>query len=244
MHQIIARIRLPFGANRDQWGAAIDRELTKIWIEIGNVQPAKARALYRLSLGKAQKRVSLPSQREMLILDEIIIAQAVTLGWRIMTSQLVILRCSRWSDELFVPKMFERFGKVLARSVRILSGAEAPPIDDPGLRDYKRAAVPELRILLREMRSLFHRCSPEPSSGELAEWFLTAVADNKRFPKLGTNILHWALFLGERENAGILKLELTGHMAAASVFDSWLAYFKRHDAEYLRKSLSRLRSSR
>jgi hypothetical protein len=118
MPQIIARIRLPSGAN-------LDRELIKVWIKMSRVKPAQARALYRVITGKAKRRVLLPSRRAMLILDKIIMAQAVTLGWRIMASQLVLFRCSRWSDELFVPENFERFGKMLAKSVRILSGTSA-----------------------------------------------------------------------------------------------------------------------
>jgi hypothetical protein len=243
MPQIIARIRLPSGANREQWRAAIDRELIKVWIKMSRVKPAQARALYRVITGKARKTVLLPSRREMLILDKIIMAQAVTLGWRIMASQLVLFRCSRWSDELFVPENFERFGKMLAKSVRILSGHERPPIDDPGIRDYKRRAVAELRILLREMRSSFLDHSPGPTTKKLAHWFVKKLAEDGRFSRLRVNPFHWIMFLAQKENSDILKLQMTGRLAPAALFDSWLAYYKRHDPEYLRKRLTRLRPS-
>jgi len=241
MLQIIARIRLPFGSNRDQWGTAIDRELIKVWIKMSNVKPAQARALYRLITGKTRRSTSLPSESETITLDEIIIAQAESLGWRSLTSQIVLFRCSRWSDELFVPEMFERFGKTLARSVHILSGKKRPPIDDPGLHDFKKRAVAELRYLLREMRSLFSRHSPAPSSDELAHWFVKRLAEDSRFSRLRANPLHWVVFLAEEESSDILKLQLTGRLAPAALFDSWLAYFKRHEPEYLRKRLTRLR---
>jgi hypothetical protein len=245
MPQIIARIRLPFGANREQWGAAIDQELIKVWIKMSNVKSAQARALYRVITGKARRKVvSLPSQRDMVILDEIIVAQAVTLGWRLTTSQLVLFRFSQWSVEPFHPELFERLGKALARSVCILARDELPPIDDPGLREHKRLAVPELRMLLREMRTIFLGRSSSPNAKELTDWFLKALVDSERFPTLTRNLLHWGVFLTAQENSGSLELQLTRRLEPAALFDSWLASLKGHNAEYLRKSLTRLSSSK
>src|SRR5579864_4272842 len=133
MPQIIARLGNRFGLTREQWGDEIDRELINVWTDISNVKPAQARALYRAITGKARSKArSLPNQREMVILDEIIIAQGVTLGWRLMCSHLVLFRFSRWSEKPFHPELFERMGKALARSVRIFARDELPPIDDPG----------------------------------------------------------------------------------------------------------------
>jgi hypothetical protein len=244
MPQIIARIRLPFGANREEWGAAIDQELIKVWIKLSNVKLGQARALYRMITGKSRRKaLSLPNQRDMLKLDDIIVAQAVTLGWRLMTSQLVLFGFSRWSDEPFHPELFERIGQALARSVRILARDELPPIDDPGLRDYKKRAVAELRNLLREMRASLLRHSQATSTEELANWFIKRLAEDDRFSRLRLNPLHWLVFLTEEENSDILKLQMTGRLAPAALFDTWLAYFKRHDPEYLRKRLTRLRPS-
>jgi hypothetical protein len=245
MPQIIARIRLPFDANREEWGAAIDQELIKVWIKLSNVKLGQARALYRMITGKSRRKaLSFPNQRDMVKLDEIIVAQAVTMGWRLITSQLVLFRFSRWSDEPFHPELFERIGQALARSVRILARDELPPIDDPGLREHKTLAVPELRMLLREMRTMFSHRPPCPGAKELTDWFLKALLDFERFPTLARNILHWGVFLTAQENSGALKLQLTRRLEPAALFDSWLAWLKGHDAEYLRKRLTLISPSK
>jgi hypothetical protein len=245
MPQIIARLGQRFGLTREQWGNEIDGELVKVWTEVSNVNPAQARALYREITGKARSKArSLPNQREMAILDEIIIDQAVTLGWRLMCSHLVLSRFSRWSEEPFNPELFERMGKALARSVRILARDELPSIDDPGLREYKKLAVPELRMLLREMRKVYSRPSPAPDARELANWFLKGLVGSERFPMLARNLLHWGVFLEAQENEGVLQLQLTRRLEPAALFNSWLAWLKGHDPDYLRKRLTRLPSSK
>jgi hypothetical protein len=239
MPQIIGRIGRRFGATRAEWGATIDEELINVWVQMGGVKPTQAYAFYRLIMGKGGKKESLPSRKAMTILDEIILDQAVTLGWRITCSLLVLFRFSRWSDEPFAPGMFDRFGKALANSVRILSRDRLPPIDDPGLRKYKACAVAELRTLLREMRVKFACASENPSTKEVGNWFLRTLSDRKRYPWLVANLWHWIIFLQNRENSEILKLQLTGRLTPAAVFDTWLGWCKGHEPEYLRKHLAR-----
>ena len=240
MPQIIARIPRRFGMTREQWGAEIDRELIKVWKELSAVNPSRADALYRASTRKRPTAISpVPSKAELAALDEIIITQAVTLGWRILASPLVLFRFSRWGELPFHPELFERMGKALARSVRILAGDELPPIDDPGLREHKKLAVPELRLLLREMRKVYSRRSPAPDARELADWFLKSLVGSERSPLLARNLLHWGVFLKAQENEGVLKLQLTRRLQPAALFDSWLARFKGHNLEYLRKRLTR-----
>jgi hypothetical protein len=241
MPQIIARIRLPRAARGGEWGAAIDQELLKLWVERSNVTPPMARALYRVVTDKVRKKEALPAPGDVLILDEILIAQALTLGWRIMTSQLFLFRCSRWSEELFDPEMFERLGKALARSVRILSRKELPPIDDPGLRDQKKRAVPELRALLRRMRRSFSHTSSLPTTEDLITWFMKSRTGLKACPTLRMNALHWFMFLLGPEQSEVLKTQLTGRLSPSAVFDTWLAWCKGHEPDYLRKRLTRVR---
>src|SRR5436309_343765 len=111
MPQIIARLPLRFGMTREEWGAEIDRELIKVWKQQSGMKSARANALYKTIAGKRRGTTSgLPDKSELAALDEIIIAQTVTLGWRIMASQLVLFRFSQWSEAPFRPELFERIG--------------------------------------------------------------------------------------------------------------------------------------
>jgi hypothetical protein len=240
MPDIISRLPRRFGLNREEWGAEIDRELIKVWKEKSGVAPSRVDAIYRAVREKRSCPISkLPSEAEFATLDEIIVAQAVTLGWRMAASELILFRFSQWSEHPFRPAMFERIGKAWAQSVRILARGELPPIDDPGLREYKRIAVPELRVLLREMRAIFSLRSPSPSSEEIAEWFIRALAYPEKFPMLASNFFHWGTFLQAPENVDVLTCQLAGRQEPAAIFDTWFSWSKGHTPDYLRKRLTR-----
>jgi hypothetical protein len=86
MPQIIARLPRRFGMTQEEWGAEIDGELIKVWKKLSKVKPARADALYKAIAGKRRRATSaVPDEGELAALGEIIIAQAVTLGWRLMT---------------------------------------------------------------------------------------------------------------------------------------------------------------
>ncbi len=166
MPQIISQIPVRSGLTREQWGAEIDRKIIALWTGWPTVGPDQAGLLLMLNeIAGGQDNMASTLLNEALflaldettlaVLDEIIIRQAVTLGWRLMTSEFAMFRFKRWSEEPFRPELFERLGKELAKSVRILSGEELPPIDDPGLRVHKDRATPQLKVLLREMRAKF-----------------------------------------------------------------------------------------
>jgi hypothetical protein len=242
MPQIIARIPVRSGMTREQWGAEVDRELIKVWTEVSSIKPTRALAALRILSGKRIRKSDLPTEDEFAQLDEIIIAQVATLGWRLMTSGVALYRFCRWSEEPFRPEMFVRLGQELARSVRILARKELPPINDPGLREHKERTVPELGLLLREMRTTFSKRTPAPADEELNRWFLIAIRDSDRFPMLASNPLHWAAFLQSSENQNALKVQLVGRLEPAALFYSWLSWLKGHGPEYLRKQISRLSS--
>ena len=264
MPQIISQITVRAGKTREQWGADIDRELLNLWKDRSSVEPSEADGLYDAIAGAGERDSIVAailfaamdvSNADFAVLDEIIIQQAVTLGWRLMTSKLVLFCLARCTEEPFRPELFECLGGALAKSVRILRDAalrmkdhsikrpcELPPINDPSLRDHKNRAVPELRVLLREMRT-------EVSTGSLLldglpERFLKAIEDHERFPMLATNPVHWAVFLKDEENADALKSQMEKRLEPAALWRSWLAWFKGHDSEYVRKKLSSLPSSK
>jgi len=95
--QIISRIPHR-GMSGEQWGFVIENELVKIWLEV--MSPAERETVKSPGIGLGR-----PLLRK---LDEIILRQAETLGWRITTSELVRYRMSEWDQAENGPEYFQK----------------------------------------------------------------------------------------------------------------------------------------
>jgi hypothetical protein len=239
MLQIIARIAQQ-GKTRDEWDTSITHHLAIMWLEM--VPPAD------LKIPAAHVPSWLPrmSPEALRVLDDIIVRQAVTLGWRIGHSGLVQWRLSEWERVPDGLKLLRRYHLAVERAARIFQRREKPPLDDPGLYRFKVETVKELRLLLNKMRNAYQDrfCEP-PDDLEpiLLAHFLKAVKGrSKSLPFLAANCARWRGFFEERPTE--LRLHLTGvRLCPASLFDSWLSWCKGVDNEWLRQTISRLGSS-
>jgi hypothetical protein len=238
MPQIIARVSLQ-GKKGNEWGTSITAELVTIWLE--RVPPADL----KVGLTQPPSWLTKMSPRALRVLDEIIIRQAVTLGWRITLSALVQWRRSEWEHVADGLELLRRYHRALMRAARIHQGLEKPPLDDPGLYFAKVETVKELRVLLSEMRSAYQArvCDP-PDDLEpvLVTHFLKAVAKrSKAFPFLAANRERWQEFLDEQPTV-LRQLLAEIRLRPASLFDSWLSWCKGVAEESLRQKISRLGS--
>ena len=180
------------------------------------------------------------------MMDEIIIRQAVTLGWRIGLSELVHWRLSEWELAPDGLKLLRRYHRAVERAARIFQRREKPPLDDPNLYPFKVATVKELRVLLSEMREAFRpRLSDSPDDVErvlLSHFFRIVVKRSSSFPLIAANRLRWDAFF--KEQPTVLRQNLAEvRLRPASLFDLWLSWCKGVDPEWLRQTISRLGSS-
>jgi len=239
MPQIIAQI-LQQGKTRDEWDRSTTYQLTAIWLD--RLSPADL----KIASAQGPSWLAKISPEARRVLNEIIVRQAVTLGWRIGLSGLVQWRLSEWD---LVPdglKLLSRYHRAVERAARIFQRLEKPPLDDPNLYRFKVETVKELRVLLGEMRKTYQarRCDP-PDDLEpvLVAHFLKAIARrSKSLPFLSANCPRWRGFFEEQPI--VLRLQLAGvRLSPASLFDSWLSWCKGVDPEWLRQTISRLGSS-
>ena len=210
----------------------IHDQLVEIW-ESG-MSPAERDGWLRFWRGESDWTAVSP---EILTqLDELIIRQAGTLGWRIFLSHLVTLRLSVWDLEPGGLELFDRLYKALARCARIWRGLKSAPIDDPGLHRFKLETVKELKLVLPQMRDqLAINRRQIPTAANVAELFRKTVSGSPRFVHLNQTLESWLDFL-KRSSAPPIGLGRA--ISPGRLFDSWFAWSSSLDQEYVRQKLS------
>jgi hypothetical protein len=237
MPQIIARIHWHPGMSREE----LDKEITEKLDEIlfSNLSRERAQEMAKI----LRKSNELPSEM-FPKLDAIIFNQAGTLGWRLLVSCRVLKRMSQWwAQEANGPGLFERLGKALAKSARIVQKRRLPPLDDPGLVPFQDHTVRELRFVFRELKGVASKRRAKLSDFEAAAWFVQTINDSEeRYGYLKANLDSWLLFL--IKNPALLRVRAFGQRSSPAVFFiEWLSWCKGHDPETIRKKISRLRNS-
>jgi len=237
--QIIAQIPQQ-GQTGGKLGSNITMQLSALWLE------RMSAADRRTVLARQKAWLTQISPGALRVLDEIIIRQAVTLGWRIELSEWVLWRQSEWVSAPDGLGLLRRFHRSIERAARIHQGLEKPPLDDPGIYSFKRETVKELNEVLgkmREARRVHSRHAYRDSDTDLVARFLNLIKRKSRtVPNLARNWHRWKKFLSER--SAELRVCLTAARARpASLFDSWFSWCKGVDQEWVRQTISRLGSS-
>jgi hypothetical protein len=238
MPQIIAQVPQR-GATGKRWAANLDEQLTTILMP--TFSPEDGICFLEWQAG-------VPGPESMLTkLDEVILRQAETTGWRLALASIVQKRFSDWDVEEGGPQRFARLGKAYRRAARIMQGLELPPLDDPQLYLTKVECVAELKTLQRKLRQKFAK--KRGSALDLRKFFLDTVADQKQnFVSLKRNVERWAAFFERKENLPLLSTfaqsDRVQRTTAVYLFDAWMAWCKGAargkpmDQETVRKKIS------
>jgi hypothetical protein len=233
MPQIIARIPQK-GITRDQWEENITMQLLSLWLPTLSPYDSKIAAAPRPGWFMRM------SPEACRVLDEIIIKQAGTAGWRIGLSWLVQWRLSEWEAAPDGIKLLERYHSAIECAAHIFS-KKKPPLNDPELYPFKVATVKELRVLLREMRDVYRtRLHNPPREREVAVDFTRIVANrSESFPFIATNLERWGPFFAEQPTI-LCEVLTASRLRPAGLFDSWLSWCKGFNPEWLRQRISAL----
>jgi hypothetical protein len=220
MPQIISQFEQS-GMNGEQWGARLDEKFDCVLLMIFSTEDYFFFHAWRDGL-------SVP-QRILDKLDEVILRQAETAGWRLGLAPIVQRRLSEWERERGGPDRFIRLGKTYARAARVFQGLELPPIDDPQLYLTKHESVRELRALREKVRQKFP--TERSSALELRKFFLDTVSDeNQDFVALRRNLERWDAFLAHEDNhEALLRFahrDRAQRITPVYLFDAWIAWCK------------------
>jgi hypothetical protein len=169
--------------------------------------------------------------------DALILNQAETFGWRLTTSEKILQRFSQWAVMQDGPELFERFGKALARAVRIEQGKKSPPIED--LRESKPPTVAQLRLVLKNLRGEFAANRTRPTMTALLERFAAIIVDDpEAFDYLYPELTSWQKFFKDVDPIDALIFR-PGPLSPASLYDNWVACRTLRDQDSVRQILSR-----
>jgi hypothetical protein len=227
--QIIARIPRRYHSSAEDLGADVTKELLHIWESIlSDTELCEHRGQQSFSATAVEK------------LDALILKQAETMGWRLGLSPLVHLRFWEWDLQSNGPRLFELYGKALAKSARRYQKKEPPPLDDPDLYLTKQETVSELRLFLQNLSNAFSKRGARPSSDELIKYFQKTVsAEGDAFIYLKANMNSWLEFF-RADSISIKPLLFKRRRSPAALFDSWLAWGKGVESETIRQKISKL----
>lgn len=229
--QIISRIPHK-GMTAEPWGLVVENELIKIWTEA--IPAAQRAALEKSGIGALDRPA-------LARLDEIILQQAETLGWRITLSELVRFRMSEWDQSDDGPELFRKIGLAFARFARIVQRKELPPIEDPDHWAVKEETVKELRVVLRNLRAKFAIQSKKPAIDEVENSFAAIVADSPdSFRHLSASLKHWLKFFKENPHT-LRSMTLDDRAKPASLYDEFFAATTGWEPESVRQTISRLK---
>lgn len=175
--------------------------------------------------------------------DDFVLSQMRIFGWRLLLSDRVLGRIAAWSHvEPKGRRWLERLGEELSLFVGIQLGEATFPIDDPGLYEFRKLAIVELRHLLSLTRTHFAQRRP-PSNSEVLSWIETKIKEeHESFARLGPELPSLIGFLRDllqRKGAASVRLR-RGEMHAAELFDRWFGARSNRSAEAARQKVSKL----
>jgi hypothetical protein len=230
--QIISRIPHQ-GMSGEQWGVVVENELLEIWIEW----------LSAKELEEVNKAGLLGASKSAFKkLDEIIIDQAQTVGWRMGLSLLVQFRFSEWDNQQDGPELHDKFRLAVVNSARIMSRQKLPPITDPDQHAVKEETVSELRPLLTNLRNGLALRRSRPSSAEVHQLFLDSVSNApESYPHLAANAKRWGAFFDANPDTLLpLVVNEKNRVTPASLYDEFLSWCTGWKPGPLREAISRL----
>ena len=174
---------------------------------------------------------------DLRILDKRILKEAETLGWRIFTSESVLIRLHGWE---FDPDGIERYrclGESLNKFARTMQQRK-PPLD-PRIRAHKRETIEELRLAFKVLRAPRRTSRQRPPTQQLLQRFQQIIAEGD-YPYLKLNPESWFGFLNA-EAAFVMHQLDNPRFSPATIYDAWLAWVTGYEQEVLRQKISALK---
>jgi hypothetical protein len=219
----------------EEWGLVIQRELTMAWMErMSPPTMARFEKIWPCAMD------AIPESFYTL-LDEEIIHQTETLGWRITLSEMVKFRLSRWDHKDNGPELVRRFDVAWQRSILIIQGKALPPMTDVDFWHLKQETVVELRMILNSLRTVFARLKRKPSIGDVLAAFSKCVSESPAtYRHLNAKLKLWRAFLTQNKDV-CLPILMGDRASPAAIFDQFIAWPAGFEPESVRQKISRLR---
>ena len=184
------------------------------------------------------------AQGVMHKLDEFILDQAKTVGWRIVLSTLTHQRMAAWNRDKDGPKKFTRLGQAMATAARLLQGTGRPPLTDPDWYAFRKEAVAELKLFFQQLADFVRTCRHRVDVCDLLKWITNEIRRQPRvFPQLRRHLEQLVAYLSEAGDSSIDLLRNGDRVSATEFFDQWMGWRTGRDPEKFRQKISKIGAS-
>jgi hypothetical protein len=181
------------------------------------------------------------------LLDEFIVFQARTLGWRIVLCDVALSRIDSWNLDPRGPELFEKLGAAMAYTARTLQRKAKVPFSDPLLPEYRDTFVREFRLLRNQLRSSFASQRRPPTLAVAGKWVEQRVKQSpESFQLLFANLGSFMDYLDNLGKIGGAPADrfANGAVPPAELFHSWHGWRLSRDPETVRQTISTLPRSK
>jgi len=204
----------------EQQGERVSEELFRIFC--GRLSPSDV-ALFESSIEdptNGLKDVGLWDK-----FDEILIEQAVYLGWRMYLSHVVLTRIAVWADHdprVSGLEKLEKFKKSVIRYGKVKRGLAQLPLSEPEWRETRKNMRVEIKTLQRKLAARFTMNRRMPNEEEAYAVIRTEIEKApKEYQNLYANLTSFLDFLREKDSPFIM---LTNDVTPGVILDGLLDY--------------------
>jgi hypothetical protein len=219
--------------DREKWDAQISGHLVETWYAVLSKEESDC-----VDQGNSSSVPAAAAKK----LDDLIFAEAETLGWRIYLSEVVLRRLSEWEMMHDGPERLEKLGASTGIAAAIASGRRrSTRLIDPRLYQFRKETMQELRPLCRKIRTEFSTRRRDPRPEDLRKYVENTVnTDASSFPHLKANLKPLLDYLDENQDIRS-QLFVGRSVKVAELFDSWTAWRVGYQsAETIRQQISKL----
>jgi hypothetical protein len=182
-------------------------------------------------------------------LDEILIDQAATIGWRIHLSTLALRRIQRWHDvHKNGPQLLKRFGDALVTSAKVGRGEAQHPTQSWELYGTRKLILAEMRALSNKLNAQLVTRAKLPDVSEIYVIIRNEICEFPlTYPALHPNLTSLLRYLDVRdseEQGSLTKRLVTKQTTPAELVDGWLDHVFGTAEGKSRQKISRLGSQK
>ncbi len=190
---------------------------------------------------------SIPEEEYKLLtakFEEVIIEQAVYLGWRIYQSSVVLKRIASWiDDEPDGMRKLERFNQAIIRHATVKRGTARLPFTESEWHQSRKNALEEIKALRRKLTSQFALRGQEPNLDQANSAISSEITAHPRaFQYLSENLSSLMDYLSKQGE--LSAAFVAGQVTPGVLIDGWFDYQGSTPDEKSRQFISRTRKKK
>ena len=193
-------------------------------ILLGRLSPTEAQLFASMRHNPEEKRDPRMEARIWDKYDDVLIAQAAALGWRMYESYLVLARIAKWSDsDCNGVKTLKRFNEAIERHAKVKRNIARLPFTESEWYQTRKNAIQEIKALQKKLSAQVVTRNRPPYPTTLYRTIRAEIADMPlAYRYLSSNLTSFMDYL-ERESILTVRFA-TNQTTPADVVNGWFDY--------------------